>query len=93
MKDRNRSNVPIVPDAFEKIEALSESQLRRIFPEYHIVTTTRRDEYDGRYIVKALYPFSPFIALTTDVEHAAKQEGNAQYNAKRRVHTLFVETV
>jgi len=72
--DRNRSDLPIVPDAFEEIEALSESQLCRIFPEYHIVTTTRRDEYDRRYIVKALYPFSSFVALATDVEHAAKQE-------------------
>jgi hypothetical protein len=76
--ERIEADLPIVPDALEKIEALSESQLCRIFPEYHVVTTTRRDKYDRRYIVKALYPFSSFVALATDVEHAAKSEKGAR---------------
>lgn len=71
--DNHRGDVPIVPNTFKEIETLSESQLCRVFPEYHIVTTTRRDEYNCCNVVKALYPFSPFVALTTDVEHTAKR--------------------
>lgn len=73
--------VPIIPDTFEEIEALSESQLCRIFPEYHIVTTTRGDKYDCRNIIKALYPLSPLIALTTDVEHTAKRKRKEIYTS------------
>jgi len=65
--------VPIVPDTFEKVETLSESQLRRIFPEDHIVTTTRRDEYNCRNVIKTLYPFSSFISLATNVEHTVRE--------------------
>lgn len=64
--------VPIVPNAFEEIEALSEPELRRVLPEHHVVTTTRCYEYDCRYVIETLYPFSPLVPLTTDVEHTAK---------------------
>lgn len=80
MWGKNRSCVPIVPDTFEEIETLPESQLCRIFPEYHIVTTTRRDEYNRRNVVEALYPFSSLITLTTDVEHTVKaRESSIKY--------------
>lgn len=83
-KGRNRSCVPIVPDTFEEIETLPESQLCRVFPEYHIVTTTRRDEYDRSNVVEALYPFSSLITLTTDVEHTVKT-GKYSINIRLRI--------
>lgn len=66
--------IPIVPDTFEKVETLSESQFCRIFPEYHIVTTTRRDKYNRRNVIKTLYPFSSLIALASNVEHTVRKE-------------------
>lgn len=88
--DIRQNCVPVVPDTFEEVETLPESQFCRVFPEHHIVTTTRRNEYNRRNVVETLYPFSSFITLATDVEHTARTK---KYSIKYLIRTSRIASI
>jgi hypothetical protein len=74
--DGDGTQPPVVPYGLEEVETFAQPVLGGILPQHHVVRATRRDEDDRRDVIEALDPFSSFVSLATDIEHAAKRKKN-----------------
>ena len=52
----------------KKLQALVHSVHVRVLAQHQIVLMTGNDENDGRDIVETMDPFTPLIALATDID-------------------------
>ena len=59
----------VVPNTTKQFQGLSETVLRGILPQDHVVGAGAGDEDDGGDVVKTLDPLPPLITLTTHIKH------------------------
>ena len=59
----------VVPNTTKQFQGLSETVLRGILPQDHVVGAGAGDEDDGGDVVKTLDPLPPLISLTTHIKH------------------------
>ena len=86
---RYGSQPSVVPDRSEEVKGLTQSVLRVVFSQDHVVGGGSRHKDDGGDIVEALNPLAPLISLASNVEHVELDLVHAELGLKdtRGQHT------